>query len=792
MASTLLPEIDVEVVKITLTKKDNSGTTTVYFGLDYWPAGTIYTTNAETYPLLATSPTVRRGVGVYAGIRYDVSIDIYAKTTMSESGKSFFDLLDLYELHNADCQVLYYSKPIGAVTTHSDSVNIRQTLKVIDVRYSDDGSIATLRCRDSFFKDKEVSKKINFGTNSWYNKKSDGQYGSIVFGQSTDTTAGIIIDAPIYTSRLIFAPGPAAYFPGLSIFAGFDFTNHPYAACRQVYVKNQHKKLDGTDWLKLDTSSDGVTTYAGNTSVAGGVNASLQTNWRGVAYSPGSSKAIICSVVQIYLEEAGTVAAGDGTASIEISFGETTGGVLPWTPTGSVLRSPKIDGDNAIFNAGKQCLFEIIPPLVLNNAESYFFSVKWSNLNDAANYIRTKIVVDASYSHFYQDKSETERAWATGAGVRLPIGIYALGAAGTGFGFASTGGGIVSFGLAGPYGTYDSSTGASGQPALLDNGLEFKIGVSGIKDDGSGTYTGSASAVIENPSDIIRFTLMNSEFGLGLTSTYVDTSTLDSVRTSLTTAALMPKIVINRETSAEDLINEICRQCRIVYYKTKAGKIALYYPVPINNTFTAQLSQAFMGGELFLASVQDNEYSTVVNEFRQYYNRDEINQPTDPAVVRRSELEKLAGKLEITPTSSTGSDTFRQNLCSVSQAKYGKREMTADLSFYDDATPAQTVQNYYCDRYSTLQKRGIIKVPRRTFHNTLDLFSTLRISHVGIPAADGTGLPGRTHYQGAPIITYSDGIPSVVWSGGVLEGQVYEVEEQGPWMTLTAETVSVF
>ena len=793
MASILFPEVDVEVVKITLTKKDNSGTTTLYFGLDYWASGRLYTTNPEVLPLLVSSPTVRRGVGIYAGIKYDVSVDLYAKTAMTEAGKSFSDLLDVYEIQNADVQVLYYSKPIGDVTTHSDSVNIRQTLKVIEVRYSDDGATASLRCRDVFFKDKEVSKRLDVGTTTLagyeHNGKLLGQYGAIVFGASTDTSAGIIIDAPWISARRFYLPGPAQYYPVMSLFSGFVFTNHPNKAFIQLYGRNQHKKVDDTEWLKLDIPADANVAYDGNSSIVGGVTTSMQTYWRGVANSPPHGKAIIVNAMTIYMLELGTVAAGDGNAFIEISFAETTGGALPWAPVGSVLRSAKIDGTNTVFDAGGALTtFEFSPPIVMNNAEAYFIKVGWSNTDDAANAIQTKVVADASYAHFYQSKAENETAWQTGSAVRLPIEIFALG------GSWSDGAGSVfsTYGMHGKSGPYHSSTGTGTEMQNINRSVEFKIGISGIADNGSGTYTGSANAVIENPSDIVRFTLMNADFGLGLSSTYVNTSTLDSVRSSLSSLGLKLKIVIDRETTAEELINEICRQSRIVYYKTKDGKVALYYPVPINNTFTARLSQAVLGGEMQIESIRDADYSTVVNEFKQSYQPDELNQPKDVDVLPRAERDKLAGILEITPTSSTNSDTFRQNLCSVSQAKYGKREMTFPLSFYDAATDAQKIQNYYCDRFSTLQKRAILRLPRRTYFNTLDLFSTIQAHHVGISAYDGTALPGKQHYQGTPIVTYSENIPSVVWAGGVFEGQVYEVEEEGPWFTITAETISVF
>lgn len=780
MASILFPEVDVEVVKITLTKKDNSGTTTLYFGLDYWASGRLYTTNPEVLPLLASSPTVRRGVGIYAGIKYDVSVDLYAKTSMTEAGKSFSDLLDAYEIQNADVQVLYYSKPLGDVTTHSDSVNIRQTLKVIEVRYSDDGATASLRCRDVFFKDKEISRKLSSELFPTMELKYDGEYGPIVFGQSTVSADGIVIDAPIIDASLQLTPSQRQT---LKVFSGWTFPGHPNKEFKRLLVRNQHKQIDPSEWLQTDLVADPQTPTDGDSSLGGSTPTSLASYWRGVVHSPATNAQIL-TMIQVYGFITGTVATADGIYRMQIYHAEYQADGDTYAPIGSPLRTITHDTEAADVVVGSSSVqFNLKEPLVMSPDVNYMFTIEWTNLDDATNYINAGIAAIGGEVHYYRDNAETERGWNKGVDVALALEWYSLGDGDDAFKDGTTSGDKR-------HSYYHLESVYS--DTTLNHGLEFKIGISGLKDDGSGTYTGSAGALIENPADIIRFALMNSDFGLGLSSTYVNTSTLDSVRSSLSSLGLKLKIVIDKETTAEDLINEICRQSRIVYYKTKDGKVALYYPVPINNTFTARLSQAVLGGEMQIEGVRDADYSTVVNEFRQQYKRDELNQPTDAAVIRRSEREKLAGIIEINPTTSSANDDYREGLCSVSQAKYGKREMTFPLSFYDAATDAQKIQNYYCDRFSTLQKRAILRLPRRTYFNTLDLFSTIQAHHVGISAYDGTALPGKQHYQGTPIVTYSENIPSVVWAGGVFEGQVYEVEEEGPWFIITAETISVF
>lgn len=781
--SQLLPEIDVEVVKLVVTKKDNADTLTYYFAQDYWATSTLYSGNPEILPLLVSSPNVRRSVGNYAGIRHDVGIQLYGKTSMTVRGKSLFDIFKDYEIHSASATVYYYARPLGAITTHADATNTRQVLKVGDMSYSEDGAIFNLRARGVFFKDKEVSRKLDATTLSGLDLKYDGEYGAIVFGEATTTANGIMIDAPIFDSKI------SSGKPNMKVFSGWTFPSHPNKAFKRLMVRNRHKQQDENEWVEVDLPADPQTNYAGDTDITAGVSSSLATTSRGVAYSPDNGgKSIICSLISCPILQSGTLASTDGNAQCTISFGQVQGTGFPWVPTGGSLKQEVLNCNNVTILVGSGSVhFQISPPLVMTDSSNYFIRIEFTNKDDVTNYLYTFVIADSGWTHFSLDRSESDRTWATETDVRLPIGIYAVGDGDDAFKDGMTSGTkrYSYYHLEGKIPVVE--TGDTQEE--IDKELEFKIGVTGLKDDGSGTYTGTASATIENPSDIIRFTLMNSDFGLGLSSTYVNTSTLDSVRTSSATTKL--KIVIDRETTAEQLINEVCRQSRIIYYQQRDGKIALYYPSPIS-TLTANLSQAAMGGDLQLVSVSDNDYSSVVNDFRQYYKPDILNQPTDPALLRRDAREKLAGLVEMNGTTSTSADTYRQGLCSLSEAKFGKRQMAADLGFYDSSSAAQEMVNYNVDRYSQLQKRVVFRVPRRDYMSTLDLFSTVRVNHLGIPASDGTSLPAKKHYAGDGITDYAENVPGVAWAGGVIDGQIYEVQEQGPWMILTAETVGVF
>lgn len=195
---------------------------------------------------------------------------------------------------------------------------------------------------------------------------------------------------------------------------------------------------------------------------------------------------------------------------------------------------------------------------------------------------------------------------------------------------------------------------------------------------------------------------------------------------------------------------------------------------------------------MLVRSVADNDYSQVVNEFRQFYQPDTLNQPTDPSLMRRDAREKLAGKIEITPTTSTNNDEYRQGLCADSQARFGRKAISFDLSFYDSAAYAQIIQNYFCDRFSSLHKRIAIRIPRRSYFSTLDFFSQLLTHHQGVSVTDGAAMPMRQQDEYTPTTTYYEGVPCLVWSGGAVLGEIYDIEENGAWMTVSIQTVSIF
>jgi hypothetical protein len=100
----------------------------------------------------------------------------------------------------------------------------------------------------------------------------------------------------------------------------------------------------------------------------------------------------------------------------------------------------------------------------------------------------------------------------------------------------------------------------------------------GLADDGSGTYTGTASALIENPSDVIRWFAMTK-------GSYIATE-IDSSFTTARTALSGWKFAFqwSNDTGIENLFNyegqvgivdKLARQCNAVVFGDNAGKLKM-------------------------------------------------------------------------------------------------------------------------------------------------------------------------------------------------------------------------
>ena len=491
-----------------------------------------------------------------------------------------------------------------------------------------------------------------------------------------------------------------------------------------------------------------------------------------------------------------TFTSDSGELSLVIYEATAEGGGVSYA-TGTAIRKSTYDVSQITSGGSASCDFQIDPPFVMVGPQKYLFGLEWSNTNNNRYFVITHYKYPTSSTFlgckFDQREKEKEKQW------KLDVSGVEESQVAMEFHIVGYGDDAWKDGITTTPDRYSylhleaksvNATGEMTQKEFVQD-LDLKIGVFGVEDDGSGTYTGSASATIKNPSDLIRFTLMNIYWGLGLTSSDVETSTLDAVRTYCSTNGLNMAGAVNSQTTAEDFILRVCRQARLRFYKTRVGKLALNWPLPVD-THDFYFSEPLHRDDMIVTSVEDNPFDTVVNKFLTVYGPDILNLSKDPLLIRKAETDKYIGVRYVYEDTSSDNDIYRQGLCAASQALYGLREFREAFDFYDTSAPVTKVQNYYIDRYSRLAKRFKIKVPRKKYYTSIDLFSKVRVAHTYLQFTGGDSQLSKCHDSQYTAIAYDEGVPSVVWSGGSLLGEVVEIAENSYWMEITCETVNPF
>jgi hypothetical protein len=255
--NVLFVDCDVEVVEIEFADKVLGGVTPYQFSQRYYDAHALYPGSPVVYPLLVQSPQARRGIGnstASVAIRYDVDIQLYGKTSLDRHGRTIVDLLEEFEVHGGTCTILYYPKPCGGQTATTTDA-IVQTLEVVGAAYDDASGVVTLRAADSWFKDKEISRRLqpgiitDVGDQAWID-----EYGAIVFGEDSAQTTGIFIDAPRIDWQLPEIIGDPDN--RLTLFSGWSPAGNPNYVNRALMVKGQDSSRDLTDWYRVHLQPD--------------------------------------------------------------------------------------------------------------------------------------------------------------------------------------------------------------------------------------------------------------------------------------------------------------------------------------------------------------------------------------------------------------------------------------------------------------------------------------------------------------------------------------------------------
>lgn len=478
----------------------------------------------------------------------------------------------------------------------------------------------------------------------------------------------------------------------------------------------------------------------------------------------------------------------DGEIKVIVYPAVLLGETGKYVPDDSPLHTAKFDPEDiAILQPLGYPIYFPIDPIELVAGKPYFVVLEWSNHSDHAVSYLCNYRSSAGKSHYYklQDGAATS-GWTEQADVELAMALYVLEEAG-GFDNAAAEPWNASYEVTAYHG------GASGSLEFPEptKDSEYKSSVRGLQDNGDGDFTGAASAVMENPSDLVRFTLLNDGLFLGIPAGDVDSDSLDDTRAALGDTHNM-SFAIDRKTLGDPLIRKLNEQSDTVLVKSRVGKLTHHRETWHSFAFNHILSQARMRHELRILSVVETPIDRVYNDFLINFGVDELSIPKDPALIRRAGSDSFSASVYLNPTEASQVDAGRQARLAESQSRYGVLQYRADFDCYAaDATGPLQVMNRLADRHCFQTLRVTISVPLKDFH-AIDLFWKLSARHVNLPLDDGTSERVVWHEDGTLVQWHNAGVPLEWMRLGKLEGQVIRLVELDQDMEIVFETQNPF
>lgn len=783
--SNVFIEQSVEVVRFNLKKRDGSGSTTYRVALDFYDNDELISVvgNEPIYPLLAQSPESKRGMGLNTGIRYNVAIQVWGKTNLDEVGTTFYDLQEEYDFQASTVEIRYYAKPANGKSTHSDSVNIRQTLNIEATNYDFNTKIMTFECIDSWFKDKEISRRIDDTLFPNVDPSYNGGFGDIPFGES------VIVNAP-YVKNEIDASYSPANAPIANLFLGYTGgSSFPLNGWNNIYIRNNSSRRTSSQYIdfgKTNTPQSEIFPSDANPSSPSYYD--LAAHSRALHWN--DSVTWVVTAVGAYLRHKGSPAAGDGEIRALIYEAEYLPASTSYQPIGGALGVGVKDPQASTVSTGGEIDIQFNPPVILEANRDYFIILEWTNPDDTTNSIECAIKSSTGDGHYSLDKSETGRTWTLQNNQLLGLGVYGIGNGSAG-----------SVGFVDVAGTGDyrySYYQLECRVPIIDTSevrysiadtLDFKADVLGIEDNSTGDITGVAGTVLKRPVQILRYFLQG-PLGLSLPDSALDTASFASVQTAQADKSLAMAFSVDRETYLSDFVEEICYQGGMQLYKTRDGKLKVRnpeYPSAAKDIF---LSEAFYRGDMEVVSFRENPSGSVINDVRVFYDENKLELPPDETILKNSKSGNYLGYLEVADIDDDHGT--RATWKSDSENLYESRPLRKELDFYRDRESAKEVIRYYFDRYHTNLSQGEIRVLRKDWYAN-DLFDTIRVSHSKLPRSGGSFEELNViDSSGTELDIKHNNLPLTCTKEGASTGEVLEWIESGPYVFLTFETTNYF
>jgi hypothetical protein len=247
-------------------------------------------------------------------------------------------------------------------------------------------------------------------------------------------------------------------------------------------------------------------------------------------------------------------------------------------------------------------------------------------------------------------------------------------------------------------------------PDLYEYRPELGHFSSGVPDDGSGTYTGSAGAVIEHPAGVGHYILKDIA-GFASSDFVTAASTFGSftdIRTSLANYKAMMHMAEDR--SVAEYVADIGAQFLIWFYRSTTQVGAPWMAVPWLATATANYRSA---ADVFRFSatgpnriikgsfnVTTRPMSSVATEVRVKFNQDPSTKTyADEVYITGSDSYGWNGTAQARDQNTTAPDN-RETLSAARSTAYGTRSFTHSMPYCSDPYTATHVRNRLFDLIS--------------------------------------------------------------------------------------------
>ena len=266
--------------------------------------------------------------------------------------------------------------------------------------------------------------------------------------------------------------------------------------------------------------------------------------------------------------------------------------------------------------------------------------------------------------------------------------------------------------------------------------IDLMVEMPGLKDDGSGTITGSAGSIIKYPHHVAKaLTMEYSSNNFAVSSKY--NSTTFATRNSALFSSSAP--LVRQITGAFDgaldvssMLAQIVSETACKLIQLNDGTLALWawgYNQAAQATFTMENAK--------VTGLQSLDVSSVINRINVAYNK----------IIRN-----VSGALipDGDPAFFNTTIEYASTLFGQSRTVYGRRELK-DLQFniLADATTVANVAEYYVRSFDHPHWVATIDVPFWEF-KALELMDTVNVCHPSLPSYYGTAANARLPtYSGA-------------------------------------------